>query len=98
MAASAQPQPVAVVIGAGDATGGAIAARFARGGYTVCAVRRSLDKLQPLQTTEPLQQVHAFLRRSVQYRPYDHRLDKDIATLTRQIEAGALSTFVQSSS
>jgi short-subunit dehydrogenase len=41
-------RPVAVVIGAGDATGGAIAKRFARGGYTVCAVRRSADKLQPL--------------------------------------------------
>jgi short-subunit dehydrogenase len=46
---AAQPaRPVAVVIGAGDATGGAIAKRFARGGYTVCAVRRSADKLQPL--------------------------------------------------
>ena len=41
-------QPVALVIGAGDATGGAIARRFARGGYAVCATRRSLDKLQPL--------------------------------------------------
>ncbi len=28
---------VALVIGAGDATGGAIARRFAAGGYTVCA-------------------------------------------------------------
>jgi NAD(P)-dependent dehydrogenase (short-subunit alcohol dehydrogenase family) len=45
----AAPQPpVAVVIGAGDATGGAIAKRFAQGGYTVCATRRSLEKLQPL--------------------------------------------------
>lgn len=41
-------KPVALVIGAGDSTGGAIARRFARGGYTVCATRRSLDKLQPL--------------------------------------------------
>jgi NAD(P)-dependent dehydrogenase (short-subunit alcohol dehydrogenase family) len=41
-------QPVALIVGAGDATGGAIARRFARGGYTVCATRRSLDKLQPL--------------------------------------------------
>ena len=41
-------RPVAVVIGAGDATGGAIAKRFARGGYTVCAIRRSADQLQPL--------------------------------------------------
>ena len=46
---AAEPaRPVAVVIGAGDATGGAIAKRFARGGYTVCAIRRSADQLQPL--------------------------------------------------
>jgi NAD(P)-dependent dehydrogenase (short-subunit alcohol dehydrogenase family) len=40
--------PVALVVGAGDATGGAIARRFARGGYTVCATRRDAQKLQPL--------------------------------------------------
>lgn len=33
-------KPVALVIGAGDATGGAIARRFAREGYTVCIKRR----------------------------------------------------------
>lgn len=38
----------ALVIGAGDATGGAIARRFAREGYTACVVRRTADKLQPL--------------------------------------------------
>lgn len=39
---------VALVIGAGDATGGAIARRFARGGYTACLTRRNAEKLQPL--------------------------------------------------
>jgi NAD(P)-dependent dehydrogenase (short-subunit alcohol dehydrogenase family) len=39
---------VCLVIGAGDATGGAVARRFAREGYTVCATRRTLDKLEPL--------------------------------------------------
>lgn len=39
---------VALVIGAGDATGGAIARRFAREGMTACVVRRSADKLAPL--------------------------------------------------
>lgn len=39
---------VCLVIGAGDATGGAVAKRFAREGYTVCATRRSLEKLAPL--------------------------------------------------
>jgi NAD(P)-dependent dehydrogenase (short-subunit alcohol dehydrogenase family) len=38
----------ALVIGAGDATGGAIARRFAREGFTACVVRRNADKLVPL--------------------------------------------------
>ena len=41
-------KPVALVIGAGDALGGAIARRFAREGFTACAVRRNGDKLAPL--------------------------------------------------
>lgn len=39
---------VALVIGAGDATGGAIARRFAREGFTACITRRTADKLAPL--------------------------------------------------
>lgn len=39
---------VALVIGAGDATGGAIAKRFAREGFVACVTRRSGDKLKPL--------------------------------------------------
>jgi NAD(P)-dependent dehydrogenase (short-subunit alcohol dehydrogenase family) len=38
----------ALVIGAGDATGGAIARRFAREGFTACVTRRTADKLAPL--------------------------------------------------
>ncbi|HYD57076.1 MAG TPA: SDR family NAD(P)-dependent oxidoreductase [Burkholderiales bacterium] len=38
-----------VVVGAGDATGGAIARRFAREGYVACVARRSADKLLPLK-------------------------------------------------
>lgn len=41
-------QKVALIIGAGDATGGAIAKRFAKGGYISCMTRRNADKLQPL--------------------------------------------------
>ncbi|MEZ5726917.1 MAG: SDR family oxidoreductase [Burkholderiaceae bacterium] len=37
-----------LVIGAGDATGGAIARRFAREGYVACVTRRSAEKLEPL--------------------------------------------------
>ena len=42
------PTKVCLVIGAGDATGGAIAKRFAREGFTVCVTRRPLDRLDPL--------------------------------------------------
>lgn len=37
-----------VVIGAGDATGGAVAKRFAREGFVVCPVRRQLSHLDGL--------------------------------------------------
>jgi len=39
---------VALVIGAGDATGGAIARRFARDGYTACVTRREKEHLAAL--------------------------------------------------
>jgi NAD(P)-dependent dehydrogenase (short-subunit alcohol dehydrogenase family) len=41
-------KPVALVVGAGDATGGAIARRFAREGYAVCVTRRHQEKLASL--------------------------------------------------
>jgi NAD(P)-dependent dehydrogenase (short-subunit alcohol dehydrogenase family) len=37
-----------LVVGAGDATGGAIARRFAREGYVACVTRRDAAKLEPL--------------------------------------------------
>ncbi len=37
-----------LVVGAGDATGGAIARRFAREGYIACVSRRTAEKLTPL--------------------------------------------------
>lgn len=41
-------QPVALIVGAGDALGGAISRRFAREGYVTCVARRSTDKLTAL--------------------------------------------------
>ena len=41
-------QPAILVVGAGDATGGAVARRFAREGYAACVTRRSADRLAPL--------------------------------------------------
>ncbi len=40
--------PVALIVGAGDATGGAIARRFAREGYAACVTRREKDRLKDL--------------------------------------------------
>jgi NAD(P)-dependent dehydrogenase (short-subunit alcohol dehydrogenase family) len=53
---------VCLVIGAGDATGGAIARRFAREGYIACVTRRQADKLQPLVGRIQAEggQAHAF--------------------------------------
>lgn len=59
------------------------------------AAAHAIDKMQPLQTTEPLQRVHAFVRRHVEYRPYDHRLDRDIAKLATLIADGALEEFLR---
>ena len=42
-------RPVALVVGAGDATGGAIARRFAAGGYTACVTRRDAARLDELR-------------------------------------------------
>lgn len=41
-------QPALLVIGAGDATGGAIAKRFAREGYVACVARRTQEAVMPL--------------------------------------------------
>ncbi len=38
----------ALIVGAGDATGGAIARRFAREGFIACVTRRTADKVVPL--------------------------------------------------
>ncbi len=43
-----EPKKAILVIGAGDATGGAIARRFAREGYIACVTRRTAEKLEPL--------------------------------------------------
>nr|WP_246312176.1 SDR family oxidoreductase [Aquabacterium terrae] len=70
-----------MVIGAGDATGGAIARRFAREGYIACVVRRTADKLQPL--VERIRadggQAHGFAS--------DARKEEQVAALFAQIEA-----------
>ncbi|MHC2332924.1 SDR family NAD(P)-dependent oxidoreductase [Bradyrhizobium sp. USDA 4454] len=44
----AQTRGVAVLVGAGDAIGAAVARRFAKGGYNVCICRRDAAKSQDL--------------------------------------------------
>jgi NAD(P)-dependent dehydrogenase (short-subunit alcohol dehydrogenase family) len=46
--AAPTPAGVVLVVGAGDATGGAIARRFAREGLIACVTRRTADKLAAL--------------------------------------------------
>ena len=73
-------KPVALVIGAGDATGGAIARRFAREGYTVCITRRHADKLQALAERIRAEgfDAHAF--------GSDARREEQVLALHEQIE------------
>lgn len=70
----------AVVIGAGDATGSAIARRFARGGYNVCVTRRLVEHLEPLvkQIEGEGGVVHPF--------GSDAREEQAVATLFQHIE------------
>ena len=81
---------VVLVIGAGDATGGAIAKRFAREGYVACVTRRSADKLQPL--VEEIRaaggEAHGFAS--------DARKEEEVAALVEGIERdiGPIEAFV----
>ena len=77
---NSQPK-VALVIGAGDSTGGAIARRFAREGYIACVTRRSADKLQPLIDSIRSEGGQAYGYGS------DARKEEDVAALFAQIEA-----------
>jgi NAD(P)-dependent dehydrogenase (short-subunit alcohol dehydrogenase family) len=45
---TSETKPVALVVGAGDGTGGAIARRFAAAGHPTCVARRHVEKLGPL--------------------------------------------------
>jgi NAD(P)-dependent dehydrogenase (short-subunit alcohol dehydrogenase family) len=72
---------VALIIGAGDATGGAIARRFAREGYTTCVTRRSLDKLQAL-----LEQIRAEGGTAHGFAS-DARKEDEVVALVEQIES-----------
>ena len=71
---------VALVVGAGEATGGAIARRFAREGYVACVTRRTADKLAPL-----VAQIEAAGGRARAFGS-DARREDQVASLFAEIE------------
>lgn len=71
---------VALVIGAGDATGGAIARRFAREGYVACVTRRTADKVQAL-----VERIRADGGRAFGFGS-DARREEDMVSLVSHIE------------
>ncbi|EJM70679.1 SDR family oxidoreductase [Pseudomonas sp. GM55] len=81
---------VVLVVGAGDATGGAIAKRFAQEGFVACVTRRSADKLQPLVDAIKADggEAHGFA--------CDARKEEDVIDLVEQIEnqVGPIEAFV----
>lgn len=70
----------ALIVGAGDATGAAIARRFARGGYAACVTRRSADKLDALVKDIRADGGEAFGYAS------DARKEEDVEALVERIE------------
>jgi short-subunit dehydrogenase len=81
---------VCLVIGAGDATGGAVARRFAREGYVACVTRRSVEKLSTLieQIETDGGKAHAF--------GSDARKEEEVIALIEKIEEtiGAIEVLV----
>ncbi len=72
---------VAILVGAGDAIGAAVARRFAKGGYTVCICRREAAKSQALvdELTAAGHRIHAF--------SVDARQEAEVQKLFADIES-----------
>ncbi len=70
----------ALIVGAGDATGGAVARRFAREGYAVCATRRTAAKIEALveQIRAEGGTAHGFAS--------DARVEAEVTALIERIE------------
>ena len=71
---------VALVVGAGDATGGAVARRFAREGFNACVVRRKADRLLPL-----VQQIEDAGGRAYAFAA-DARKENEVIELVEKVE------------
>ncbi|MDP5053344.1 MAG: SDR family NAD(P)-dependent oxidoreductase [Congregibacter sp.] len=72
---------IVLVVGAGDAIGAAICRQFGLAGYRVCAARRNVDRLRPLEMAAAAAgwHLHGYA--------CDARQEDQIATLFARIEA-----------
>ena len=82
----AEAQKVAILVGAGDAIGAAVAQRFAKGGYTVCICRRDAAKSQKLvdELTSSGLKIHAFsvdARREAEVQALFAKVEKEIGPI-----------------
>ena len=68
--------PVVLVVGAGVATGAAIARRFAKAGYVACVARRNVERLSPL-----VAQIEAEGGRAIAYELDATREDQMVAVV-----------------
>ena len=74
-------EKVCLVIGAGAATGGAVARRFAEAGYVACMARRQGDKLQP-----QVEEIEAAGGKAIAY-SVDATQEEQVVDLVKTIEA-----------
>ena len=77
---------VAILVGAGDAIGAAVACRFAKGGYAVCICRREAAKSQGLvdELKADGHEVHAFsvdARQEAEVQELFSRIEKEIGPI-----------------
>ena len=81
---------VCCVIGAGDATGSAIARRFAKEGHTICVARRSEEALQPL-----VHQIHEQGGNAIAFGLDARREDQVVSFFNRiETEVGPIEVVV----
>ena len=77
---------VAILVGAGDAIGSAVARRFAEGGYTICICRREAAKSQGLvdELKAAGRQAHAFsvdARQEAEVQALFARVEKEVGPI-----------------
>jgi len=82
----ADSRGVAILVGAGDAIGAAVARRFAEGGYTICICRREAIKSQGLvdELKAAGHQIHAFgvdARSEAEVQDLFARVEKEIGPI-----------------